>query len=218
MNRAFVLLVAGCLCTAAGLHGQTDQATLELDQKGQTIVLEPYAPNIVRVTLSLQHEHALAKPGYGFVASPEAAGWQASHSETVDVYRSSSLVATVERPHASGKAPLRTQIDIGKYFGGSTPGAHITFTTPDGKKLLEMTGWSQAVPNNKDGTASLSNDRRPTDPPFFVVGATFVSPDDEHYYGLGENQEGFLDHRGHRRSLLERLSLARPRQAPAFRF
>ena len=32
---------------------------------------------------------------------------------------------------------------------------------------------------------------------FFQVGATFVSPDDEHYYGLGQNQEGFLDHRGH---------------------
>jgi alpha-D-xyloside xylohydrolase len=30
------------------------------------------------------------------------------------------------------------------------------------------------------------------------VGATFVSPDDEHYYGLGQNQEGFLDRRGHR--------------------
>ncbi len=25
----------------------------------------------------------------------------------------------------------------------------------------------------------------------------FGAPDDEHYYGLGENQEGFLDHRGH---------------------
>ena len=30
-----------------------------------------------------------------------------------------------------------------------------------------------------------------------MVGATFASPDDEHYYGLGQNQEGFLDHRGH---------------------
>jgi len=30
-----------------------------------------------------------------------------------------------------------------------------------------------------------------------VVGATFASPDDEHYYGLGQNHEGFLDHRGH---------------------
>ena len=42
------------------------------------------------------------------------------------------------------------------------------------------------------------NDKRPSDPPFYQVGATFVSPDDEHYYGLGQNQEGFLDHRGRR--------------------
>ena len=41
------------------------------------------------------------------------------------------------------------------------------------------------------------HDRRPTDPEFFTVGATFASPDDEHYYGLGQNHEGFLDHRGH---------------------
>ena len=88
-------------------------------------------------------------------------------------------------------------VDISKFFNGSTPGAHITSTTPEGKKLLEMTGWSQAVPNHKDGTADLNNDRRPTDPEFYTVGATFVSPDDEHYYGLGQNHEGFLDHRGH---------------------
>jgi alpha-D-xyloside xylohydrolase len=35
------------------------------------------------------------------------------------------------------------------------------------------------------------------DPEFYTVGATFASPDDEHYYGLGQNHEGFLDHRGH---------------------
>ena len=33
--------------------------------------------------------------------------------------------------------------------------------------------------------------------PFFQVGATFASPKDEHYYGLGQNQEGYLDRRGH---------------------
>ena len=60
-----------------------------------------------------------------------------------------------------------------------------------------MTGWSQSVPNYKDGNAQIENDRRPSDEKFYQVGATFVSPDDEHYYGLGQNQEGFLDHRGH---------------------
>ena len=43
----------------------------------------------------------------------------------------------------------------------------------------------------------MSDDRRPTDAEFYTVGATFASPDDEHYYGLGQNHEGFLDHRGH---------------------
>ena len=26
---------------------------------------------------------------------------------------------------------------------------------------------------------------------------SYAAPDDEHYYGLGQNQEGFLDYRGH---------------------
>ena len=55
-----------------------------------------------------------------------------------------------------------------------------------------------SVPNYKDGNAGILHDRRPSDPPFYQVGATFRSPGDEHYYGLGQNQEGFLDHRGHR--------------------
>jgi alpha-D-xyloside xylohydrolase len=54
------------------------------------------------------------------------------------------------------------------------------------------------VPNYKDGNAAVLNDRRPSDPAFYQVGANFASPDDEHYYGLGQNQEGYLDHRGHR--------------------
>ena len=130
-------------------------------------------------------------------APPVAKAGAKSQTELNDVYQSSRIVATVERDHPPSHPQLQTELDIAKYFNGSTPGAHITFSTPDGKKLLEMTGWPQAVPNHKDGTADINNDRRPTDPEFFTVGATFVSPDDEHYYGLGENQEGFLDHRGH---------------------
>jgi hypothetical protein len=42
---------------------QTPGQRLELDRKGETIVLEPYAPNILRVTLSLKRDPALAAPG-----------------------------------------------------------------------------------------------------------------------------------------------------------
>ncbi|MGA8730143.1 MAG: glycoside hydrolase family 31 protein [Terracidiphilus sp.] len=196
-HSVILLLLAASMLVAVSSPAQNPGQRLELDRKGETIVLEPYAPNIIRVTLSLKKEPALAAPGYGLIASPDSAGWSADQTEKVDEYKSSQLVVTVDRQGPAGPPPLRTMTDIGKYFGGSTPGAHITLRTPEGKKLLELTGWSQAVPNHKDGTAALLNDRRPSDPEFYVVGATFASPDDEHYYGLGDNQEGFLDHRGH---------------------
>ena len=196
-SSAVLALLAGFALTSASANAQTPSQWLELDRTGQTIVLEPYAPNILRVTLSLNHDPALAVPGYGFVAAPAAAGWSASQTAQANIYRSARIVATVDRDLPPARPPLRSERDIAKYFNGSTPGAHITLRTPEGKTLLEMTGWSQAVPNTKDGTADVLRDRRPTDPPFYTVGATFASPDDEHYYGLGQNQEGYLDHRGH---------------------
>lgn len=43
-----------------------------LDHGEATVVLEAYAPNIIRVTLSKFKEAANAAPGYGFVATPDA--------------------------------------------------------------------------------------------------------------------------------------------------
>ncbi len=83
------------------------------------------------------------------------------------------MIATVERDLPPTHPPMQSEIDISKYFNGSTPGAHITLRTPEGKTLLELTGWSQSVPNHKDGTAGVAEDRRPTDPEFYEVGATF---------------------------------------------
>src|SRR5579863_7603829 len=127
MNRVVFLAIAGCALTAGGLQAQASSQRLELDKKGETIVLEPYAPNILRVTLSLQHDPAVGKPGYGFVGSPDAAGWSARTTDRADVYQSSRIVATVERPDTNPKPRLQTEVDIAKYFNGSAPDAHITF-------------------------------------------------------------------------------------------
>jgi len=188
------------LALLPGLIAQTQTAQMQQDrlvlEKGNsTIVLEPYAPNIVRVTLSLLRDQATAGPGYGFVGTPSPQGWSSEHREEADVYRSSRMVVKVGI--GKPRQPVQTQVDISKFFNGSTPGADITFSTPDGKTLLHMVGWSQSVPNYKDGNAGILHDKRPMDEAFYQVGATFTSPDDEHYYGLGQNQEGFLDHRGH---------------------
>ena len=191
--QVYLLLTLISVC--AGI-ANADSSNVVLNHDGSTIVLEPYAPNIIRVTLSLSKDSALAKPGYGFSASAAPVGWAHQQSEQGDVYQSSRLIVTVGTHHP-GK-PLATQIDIAKFFNGSTPSANISIRTPEGKALLRMTGWSMSEPNHKDGNAGVLNDKRPSDPPFYQVGANFVSPDDEHYYGLGQYHEGFLDHRGHR--------------------
>lgn len=192
-----VTIAAATLTAAAIAQAQTDDQRIVLDRGNSTIVLEPYAPNIIRITLSMLKDPALAAPGYGFTASPSAQGWVHEKSGVDEVYQSSRLVVTLKGRQPGGKLPPQSVMDPGKYFGGSTPGAHITVATPDGKTLTDMLGWSMSVLNHKDGNSQILYDRRSTDRDFYRVGASFASPDDEHYYGLGQNQEGFLDHRGH---------------------
>ncbi len=169
-----------------------------LDRGGATVSVEAYAPNIVRVTLSLLKDQAVAAPGYGFVATPAAAGWAHATTEAGDTYKSDRMTVTIPAERPAGPRPKGYVEGTEKYFSGSTPGGAVKITDASGKTLLDMQGWEMAVPNNKDGNADLKYDRRPEDAPFYEVGATFVSPDDEHYYGLGQNQQGFLDQRGHK--------------------
>ena len=169
------------------------QGQVVLTRQDATVVLEPYAPNILRVTLSLREKDAVSAPGYGITAHPSTAGWSHESSEQGDTYRSSEMVVTVGASHK----PTGALPETAKFFSGSTPGVGISFKTTDGKDLLRMQGWQMSVPNHKDGNADILYDRRPTDDEFFEVGATFSSPKDEHYYGLGQNQQGFLDRRDH---------------------
>lgn len=171
------------------------QENVVLSRQNATVMLEPYAPNIIRVSVSLRKPDAIAGPGYGIVAHPAAGDWTRQTGEDGDVFKSSRMVVTVNASHRW--TPTGTSADIAKFFNGSTPGVGISFKTPEGKTLLDMHGWQMSVPNHKDGNAGVLNDRRPTDPDFFQVGASFNSPDDEHYYGLGQNQEGYLDRRNH---------------------
>ncbi|RZU40214.1 TIM-barrel domain-containing protein [Edaphobacter modestus] len=164
-----------------------------LDRGPATVLIEPYAPNIVRVSLSLRREDAIAGPGFGILAKPSAVGWSSSHNATGDGMQSAALrVQITPAPRPRGEDAN----EIARFFNGSTPWVNVSFSTGEGKPLVQMQEWSMAVPNYKDGTAWLNNDRRPSDPPFFTVGAKFSAATDEHDYGMGQNQEGYLDHRG----------------------
>src|SRR5271170_3185645 len=128
-------LVALTLSTNSAVAQQ-----LNLSRGGATVLVEAYAPNIVRVSLSLRREDALAGPGFGISAKAAAQGWVAENTQAGDVMRSSRMVVTVA-PEGGKHVPTGTQADIAKFFNGSTPGVGITIKTPDGTSLLEMNGW-----------------------------------------------------------------------------
>jgi len=179
-----------CLMVMGGVSGAQQ---LTLQRGAATVVVEAYAPNIVRVTMSLDKARAMAAAGYGIVARPQSDGWTVESGASGDLLKSARMVVEVApqpKPY-TGKLP-----DTAKFFSGSTPYVGLTIKTPEGATLLDMRGWEMSVPNYKDGNHNILNERRPTDDPYFQVGATFVAPKDEHYYGLGQNQEGYFDRRG----------------------
>jgi alpha-D-xyloside xylohydrolase len=190
---------------AAGSVGAQKQIVLE--RRDATVVLEPYAPNIVRITMSLKKDAALAGPGFGISAQPSETGWTYEHTDGMDTYRSDRMTVKMPAPHY-GPRNTKYTCDTCQYFSGSTPLVPLTVTDAAGRTLLDLRGWQMSVPNRKDGNAHVLDevqpsiaydhfDSRPADAAYFQVGASFRSPDDEHYYGLGQNQEGWLDHRGH---------------------
>ena len=165
-----------------------------LDRNGQTITIEAYAPNVVRITLSNIAKEAEAGPGYGFVAKPDETAWKHAAIESgADVYTSARMTVTVASAYK--RDPNAKLPDTAKFFSGSTAGANMSVTLPDGSPLAEMDGWQMAELNQKDDTLKNARGIKPEDLPLYTVGATFRAADDEHYYGLGQNQEGYLDHR-----------------------
>jgi alpha-D-xyloside xylohydrolase len=185
-------MIAPAICAPA-IHAQA----MTVARGGTTVMVEPYAENIVRVSISILPSDATAPPGYGISAKPLASGWTSQSSEIGDTLRSTRMSVTVGPAGGQKYGATGTQADIAKFFSGSVPGLGVTIKGADGSALLQMKGWEMSVPNHKEGNADILNDRRPTDPPFYQVGATFVSPNDEHYYGMGQNHEGYLDRRGH---------------------
>lgn len=149
-----------------------------LDRNGSQVAIEAYGPNIVRVTLSDDPEQVHAPPGFGINGSPDNAGWLHRSTAAGDEFSSARLsveVAAQPAPHPPSQ--------IERYFAPALPPASVTVRDRGGHVIVQMSGWEKA-PHTVNGDKT------------FRVGATFPAPSDEHYYGLGQNQEGELDYRG----------------------
>ncbi len=196
------LLPACLLWSAPLLHAQTD--AFVLDRPGRTVVLEPYAPNILRVTLSTDKAQAAAAPGYGFIGKPSAAGWTHDHDASGgEVFRSARMIVHLNPDHLQpSQLPQHMPLDAlnqqlrDHYFGGGPQAGpeqdDLSVATASGKQLLDMRNWSMT--QNPAGDHEGSEGKN--DPGYHVT-ATFDSPADEHYYGLGQQQQGTLDLRDH---------------------
>lgn len=149
-----------------------------IDRNGSLVSVEPYGPNIVRITLSLEKERVLAPAGYGFIGAADAKGWKHAANASGDVFTSSAMSVEVKAQPRPGP-PTQMQ----RYFASSLPPVSLAVRKPTGETIVEMSGW-ELVPHTVNGEKT------------FRAGASFVAPPDEHYYGLGQNQEGILDHRG----------------------
>ena len=208
LNVAFVWAFFGILLASIGVvnaGAQDENGKFVLARENRTLVLEPYGPGIIRITLSHAKDAALAAPGYGIVGTPSMTGWtHTQDSDGYDVIRSGQLVIRV----APQNLPLPAHLPLDSinqklrdiYFPpgnrrGGPSNDTISVTTAAGKPLLTMGRWSM-FPNRPDAKANEAD--KDKEGPGYRVSATFDSPTDEHYYGLGQQQHGFLDLRDHR--------------------
>jgi alpha-D-xyloside xylohydrolase len=154
------------------------QPMATVERHGALVAVEPYGPGIVRVTIATEREAADAAPGPGVSGKADARGWTHRTEGGADVFASAALTLTVDAK-SWPKAPSQME----RYFVPSLPSVSLGLARADGTPLARMTGWEKA-PHTVNGEAT------------FRVGATFDAPDDEHFYGLGQNQEGVLDLKG----------------------
>ena len=174
-----------------------------VDREDRSVVIEPYGPNIVRVTLSRDKSAASAPPGYGIIGKPSMIGWaKGAASGQAELFRSEKLQVRVSLDQPPHRLPLDdlNQKLRDQYFGADHTRQRfytdtLAVSTGEGKPLLTLHSWSMLPnqPGNTDAPAKAHQDD-----PGYRISATFDSPGSEHYYGLGQQQQGALDLRDHR--------------------
>jgi len=177
-NPSSLTHVLYALLSILGLSTAHAEPLAVLDRYGAYVCIEPYAPNVVRVTISDDRDRAADKPGYGFIAHGDAKGWTRTTGQAGDRFSAAGLSVEVGPPNRPGPPD-----QMARYFAPSLPSVFITLRGSNGQVLTRMTSWEKA-PHVVAGEKT------------YRVGVSFSTTPDEHYYGLGQNQEGILDYRG----------------------
>ena len=152
-----------------------------LDRNGAWVTVEAYGPNVVHITIAADKAEALKGPGYGILPrNADNSAFRHSSGKDGDSFASPALSLRIA-PAPQPRVPNQME----KYFAPQLAPVGLQVRNAKGDVVLDMTGWDlspQTVAGEKTYQAS----------------ASFSAPADEHYYGMGQNQEstGALDLRG----------------------
>ena len=143
-----------------------------LDRSGAWVAVEAYGPNILHVTIAADKAEALKGPGYGILAkNADNSGFRHVPGKDGDLFTSSGMSVRI-KPAPAPRVPSQGE----KYFAPSLAPVGLQVRNARGERILDMLGWEMS-PQTVNGEKT------------WQVGASFFAPADEHYYGMGQNQE-----------------------------
>ncbi len=152
-----------------------------LDRNGAWVSVEAYGPNVVHITIAADKAEALKGPGYGILPkNSDNSAFRHSGGKDGDTFASPAMNLRVA-PAPQPRVPSQME----KYFAPQLAPVALQVRNAKGELVLDMTGWDLA-PQTVAGEKT------------YQASASFSAPADEHYYGMGQNQEstGPLDLRG----------------------
>jgi alpha-D-xyloside xylohydrolase len=152
-----------------------------LDREGAWVSVEAYGPNVIHVTIAQDKAEVLKGPGFGILpANSDNKPFSHNGGKDGDTFTSSALSLRVN-PAPPPHVPSMGE----KYFAPALAPVGLQVRNAAGETVLTMHGWEMS-PQTVSGEKT------------YQVGASFAAPADEHYYGMGQNQEslGPLDLRG----------------------
>jgi alpha-D-xyloside xylohydrolase len=152
-----------------------------LDRNGAWVSIEAYGPNVVHVTIATDKAEVLKGPGYGILPkNADNSPFRHTSDKAGDTFTSSGMSLHVN-PAPAPRVPSQGE----KYFAPSLASVGLQVKNAKGEQILNMSGWEMS-PHTVNGEKT------------WQVGASFTAPRNEHYYGMGQNQEslGSLDLRG----------------------
>jgi alpha-D-xyloside xylohydrolase len=172
-------LVSALAVMATGAAASASAAPIAtLDRNGAWVSVEAWGPNVIHVTIAAEKDEALKGAGFGILAKgQDNGGFQHTAARDGDTFASSGMTL-----HVNAAPPPHVPSQGEKYFASSLAPVGLQVKNARGEQVLNMTGWEMA-PHTVAGEKT------------YEVGATFAAPADEHYYGMGQNQEsmGALD-------------------------